>query len=246
MTPRSTGIIRRPCRQLFSFSAANIRFKPSVPEKTNATQSTPGTAERIESRIDSSAKLKITRTTMPKNSIMLSESLVRSSIRRSLRKPLQPLDSMSLLSRERPVARFEFFEAEAPPRNIQGHHPIFYNNQTVGQLISRRRVVGCHEAGFSTGIRLTEEALEELRPGLVETREWFVEKKNRGIVQESARDGQSLLHAAGIAVHRFISAPRQADALDLELEIGAAAGQTLESGVKLKILYSGQITIERC
>jgi hypothetical protein len=95
-------------------------------------------------------------------------------------------------------------------------------------------------------MRLTEESLEELRPGLVETREWFVEKKNRGIVQESARDGQSLLHAAGIVAHRFISAPRQADALDLELEIGAAAGQTQESGVKLKILYSGQITIERC
>src|SRR5262245_44167767 len=136
MTPRSTGTIRRPCRQLFSFSAANIRFKPRVPEKTNATQRTPGTADRMESRIDSRAKLKITRTTSPKNNIMLSESLVRSSMRRSLRKTVQTLDSMPLLSSERTVAGLEFFEAQAPPRNIQGHHPILYNNQTVGQLMS--------------------------------------------------------------------------------------------------------------
>jgi outer membrane protein assembly factor BamB len=64
-----------------------------------ATQSTPGTAARIDSRIGSSAKLKITSTTIPKNSIMLSESLVRSSMSRSLRKTVKILANIVLLSR---------------------------------------------------------------------------------------------------------------------------------------------------
>src|SRR5262245_38793496 len=91
---------------------------------------------------------------------------------------------------------------------------------------------------------LTEETLEKLRPGLVETRERFVEKKNRGVVQEGARDGQSLLHSAGVVAHDFVSPSRQADPLDMQREIAAAGGQIEEPGIKLKILECGQITIE--
>ena len=62
-----------------------MRLSPSVPEKAKATQRIPGTAERMDSRTDASAKLKTTRTTTPKNSIELSESFVLSSISKSFR-----------------------------------------------------------------------------------------------------------------------------------------------------------------
>src|SRR6266540_703988 len=68
-----------------------MRFRPSVPEKANDTQSTPGTAARIDSRIASRAKLKITRTTIPKKTMAFKESLVRSSMSRSFRKIVQTL-----------------------------------------------------------------------------------------------------------------------------------------------------------
>src|SRR5262245_2376581 len=143
MTPRSTGIMRSACSALFSFSEANIRLSPSVPENANATHRTPGTAARIVSRSDSIAKLNTTRTTTPKKSIALSESLVRSSIRRSLRKIVQTLRSMT---RRLPVAILKIVEAHAVAFEVERHSTALQHEEPAGQLVAERHVVDRHDA----------------------------------------------------------------------------------------------------
>src|SRR5437867_6254292 len=195
--------MRSPCRQLFSFSAANIRFSPSVPENANAAQSTPGTAERMESRIDSRAKLKMTSITIPKKTMAFMESFVRSSMSRSLRKIVHTLASICLLFRQSPVSPLKLVEAHRRSCHVNRYNPFVDDHEPVGQLIAEGHIVDSHNAGVSSRMSIQKIQLEKFCPDLVQARERFIQKKDGGIVQEGARDCQPLLHPAGIVAYRF-------------------------------------------
>src|SRR5207249_2031772 len=195
------------------------RFRPSVPEKANDTQSTPGTAARIDSRIDSRAKLKITRTTIPKKTMAFRESLVRSSTSRSFRKIVQTLAGIASLFHQGPVSLLKFGETQRPPRHVHAHAAALNDQNPIGQLITERGIMNGHHARLPARMGAGQVIFEKLRSCLVESREWLVQKQDRRIMQERPRNGQSLLHPARIIPHRLSFASRQSHQLDPLFEL---------------------------
>src|SRR2546426_1574680 len=168
-----------------------MRFRPSVPEKANDTQSTPGTAARIDSRIASRAKLKITRTTIPKKIMAFRESLVRSSMSRSFRKIVHTLGIASLFH-QRPVSLLKFGETQRPPGHVHGHAPALNDQNPIGQLVTEHGIMNGHHARLPAPMGARQVIFEKLRSCLVEPREWLVQQQDRRIMQERPRNGQSL------------------------------------------------------
>src|SRR2546428_11127541 len=90
--------------------------------------------------------------------------------------------------------------------------------------------------------RRTDERLDELDRGRIQICARLVQQQQLGLVQDRARDGGALDHAAGEGPQRLIRATVEADAL--EQLVHPRESHAVQPGMKAEVLASRELAVQ--
>ena len=226
---RSIGASSRPSMPPCSRSAANSRFTPSTAASSSVTQSTPD-ASSPSSESRSRPKWKSTKTVSVNSAIAGTDSRVRSSISRSLRR----------------IARAVRITGRAPAPAGVGR-PANSCRPPRGRAPRRtRRAPPSTSCVTSTRVRPerpADQRLEQLGRGGVEAGARLVEQQQRRVVQHRPRGGEALHHAARELAHRLVGAALHAHAASSSST--RARRHAVQARVEAQVLAPAELAVEQ-
>ena len=117
------------------------------------------------------------------------------------------------------------------------------DNDAIDERRHRVEVVGHDDHDAAAGALLGEELREQRHAGAIEAGERLVGQQQARLVDERARDGEPLQHAARVGARGAAGGVAQADAGEQRVGGGVRVGDAVEACEEDQVLVAGQIAV---